>query len=45
MIVRFNGLTSYQQFFQEPTRPGRQTHGLQGAAVFVLPSTGARNAA
>jgi TDG/mug DNA glycosylase family protein len=45
LIVCFNGLTGYQQFFQEPTQPGRQTRCLCGASVFVLPSTSARNAA
>lgn len=45
LIVCFNGLTGYQQFFQEPTRPGRQTRRLAEAWVFVLPSTSARNAA
>ena len=45
LIVCFNGLTGYQQFFQEATQPGRQTRGLCGASVFVLPSTSARNAA
>jgi TDG/mug DNA glycosylase family protein len=45
LIVCFNGLTGYQQFFQEPTRPGRQIRRLHGARVFVLPSTSARNAA
>ena len=45
LIVCFNGLTGYQQFFQEPTRPGRQTRSLHRALVFVLPSTSARNAA
>ena len=45
LIVCFNGLTGYQQFFQENTQPGRQTRRLHGAWVFVLPSTSARNAA
>jgi double-stranded uracil-DNA glycosylase len=45
LIVCFNGLTGYQQFFQEHTQPGRQTRCLHGALVFVLPSTSARNAA
>jgi TDG/mug DNA glycosylase family protein len=45
LIVCFNGLTGYQQFFQEHTQPGRQDRRLQGAWVFVLPSTSARNAA
>ena len=45
LIVCFNGLTGYQQFFQETTQPGRQTRRLYGAWVFVLPSTSARNAA
>jgi double-stranded uracil-DNA glycosylase len=45
LIVCFNGLTGYQQFFQEHTQPGRQTRYLHGALVFVLPSTSARNAA
>jgi TDG/mug DNA glycosylase family protein len=45
LIVCFNGLTGYQQFFQEPTQPGRQLRRLHGAYVFVLPSTSARNAA
>ena len=45
LIVCFNGLTGYQQFFQEPTQPGRQIRRLHGAYVFVLPSTSARNAA
>jgi hypothetical protein len=45
LIVCFNGLTGYQQFFQEPTSPGRQARRLHGAWVFVLPSTSARNAA
>jgi double-stranded uracil-DNA glycosylase len=45
LIVCFNGLTGYQQFFQEYTQPGRQTRCLHGGAVFVLPSTSARNAA
>ena len=45
LIVCFNGLTSYQQFFREHTQPGRQTRYLHGALVFVLPSTSARNAA
>ena len=44
-IVCFNGLTGYQQFFQEHTRPGRQARRLYEAWVFVLPSTSARNAA
>jgi double-stranded uracil-DNA glycosylase len=45
LIVCFNGLIGYQQFFQEPVQPGRQTRYLHGALVFVLPSTSARNAA
>jgi double-stranded uracil-DNA glycosylase len=45
LIVCFNGLTGYQQFFQEHTQPGRQARRLHGAWVFVLPSTSARNAA
>jgi TDG/mug DNA glycosylase family protein len=45
LIVCFNGLTGYRQFFQENTQPGRQTRHLHGARVFVLPSTSARNAA
>jgi mismatch-specific thymine-DNA glycosylase len=45
LIVCFNGLTGYQQFFREPTQPGRQVRRLHGAWVFVLPSTSARNAA
>jgi double-stranded uracil-DNA glycosylase len=45
LIVCFNGLTGYQQFFQEHTKPGRQVRRLHGAWVFVLPSTSARNAA
>jgi double-stranded uracil-DNA glycosylase len=45
LIVCFNGLTGYRQFFQEPTQPGRQIRRLQEAWVFVLPSTSARNAA
>jgi double-stranded uracil-DNA glycosylase len=45
LIVCFNGLTGYQQFFQEHTQPGRQVRRLHGAWVFVLPSTSARNAA
>jgi TDG/mug DNA glycosylase family protein len=45
LIVCFNGLTGYQQFFQEPTQPGRQIRRLHAAYVFVLPSTSARNAA
>jgi len=45
LIVCFNGLTGYQQFFQQHTQPGRQTCCLHQAVVFVLPSTSARNAA
>lgn len=45
LIVCFNGLTGYQQFFQEHTQPGRQRRQLAGAWVFVVPSTSARNAA
>jgi TDG/mug DNA glycosylase family protein len=45
LIVCFNGLTGYQQFFQEHTQPGRQARRLYRAWVFVLPSTSARNAA
>jgi double-stranded uracil-DNA glycosylase len=45
LIVCFNGLTGYQQFFQQHTQPGRQARRLHGAWVFVLPSTSARNAA
>jgi TDG/mug DNA glycosylase family protein len=45
LIVCFNGLIGYQQFFQETTRPGRQVRPVHGARVFVLPSTSARNAA
>jgi TDG/mug DNA glycosylase family protein len=45
LIVCFNGLIGYQQFFQETTRPGRQVRRVHGARVFVLPSTSARNAA
>jgi len=45
LIVCFNGLTGYQQFFQEHTQPGRQARPLGSARVFVLPSTSARNAA
>jgi TDG/mug DNA glycosylase family protein len=44
-IVCFNGLTGYQHFFHEPTQPGRQQRQYQGAGVFVVPSTSARNAA
>jgi TDG/mug DNA glycosylase family protein len=45
LIVCFNGLIGYQQFFQEPVQPGRQSRRVDGAYVFVLPSTSARNAA
>lgn len=45
VILCFNGLTGYQQFFQEPTQPGRQLRRCHGARVFVVPSTSARNAA
>ncbi|MGH8064965.1 MAG: mismatch-specific DNA-glycosylase [Candidatus Entotheonellia bacterium] len=45
LIICFNGLTGYQQYFQENTQPGRQARRLHGARVFVLPSTSARNAA
>jgi double-stranded uracil-DNA glycosylase len=45
LIVCFNGLTGYQQFFLERTQPGRQARRLSEAWVFVLPSTSARNAA
>jgi TDG/mug DNA glycosylase family protein len=45
LIVCFNGLIGYRQFFQEHTQPGRQARRLHGAWVFVLPSTSARNAA
>jgi double-stranded uracil-DNA glycosylase len=45
LIVCFNGLTGYQQFFREHTSPGRQGRRVQAAWVFVLPSTSARNAA
>jgi TDG/mug DNA glycosylase family protein len=45
LVVCFNGLTGYQQFFQEHTQPGRQVRRLCGAWIFVLPSTSARNAA
>jgi double-stranded uracil-DNA glycosylase len=45
LIVCFNGLTGYQQFFQEHTHPGRQPRCLHRGWVFVLPSTSARNAA
>jgi TDG/mug DNA glycosylase family protein len=45
VIVCFNGLTGYQQFFQEKTQPGQQDRRVHGARVFVLPSTSARNAA
>jgi TDG/mug DNA glycosylase family protein len=45
LIVCFNGLIGYQQFFREPTRPGRQHRRMGGTYVFVLPSTSARNAA
>jgi TDG/mug DNA glycosylase family protein len=45
MIVCFNGLTGYQQFFREPVQPGRQIRRMNDAYVFVLPSTSARNAA
>jgi TDG/mug DNA glycosylase family protein len=45
LIVCFNGLTGYRQFFLERTPPGRQARRLSEAWVFVLPSTSARNAA
>jgi double-stranded uracil-DNA glycosylase len=45
LIICFNGLTGYQQFFQEHTQPGRQHRRLHGGTVFVVPSTSARNAA
>lgn len=45
LIVCFNGLIGYQQFFREPTKPGRQARQLDSVYVFVLPSTSARNAA
>jgi TDG/mug DNA glycosylase family protein len=45
VILCFNGLTGYQQFFQEPTQPGRQLRRYHAARVFVVPSTSARNAA
>lgn len=45
LIVCFNGLMGYQQFFQEPAPAGRQRRRVHGACVFVLPSTSARNAA
>jgi TDG/mug DNA glycosylase family protein len=45
LIVCFNGLLGYRQFFQEYTKPGRQTRLLDSARVFVVPSTSARNAA
>jgi len=45
LIVCFNGLTGYHQFFQEPAQPGIQARHIAGARVFVVPSTSARNAA
>jgi TDG/mug DNA glycosylase family protein len=45
LIVCFNGLTGYREFFQEHAPPGRQIRRVHGARVFVLPSTSARNAA
>jgi TDG/mug DNA glycosylase family protein len=45
LIICFNGLTGYQHFFRERTQAGRQTRRHEGARVFVVPSTSARNAA
>jgi double-stranded uracil-DNA glycosylase len=45
LIICFNGLTGYQHFFQERTQAGRQSRRHEGAWVFVVPSTSARNAA
>jgi len=45
LIVCFNGLLGYRHFFQERTHAGRQTRRLDGAWIFVTPSTSARNAA
>lgn len=45
LIICFNGLTGYQHFFQEHTQAGLQRRRHEGAWVFVVPSTSARNAA
>jgi mismatch-specific thymine-DNA glycosylase len=45
LIICFNGLTGYQHFFREHTGAGRQRRRYEGAWVFVVPSTSARNAA
>jgi TDG/mug DNA glycosylase family protein len=45
LIICFNGLTGYQHFFREHTQAGRQSRCHEGASVFVVPSTSARNAA
>ena len=37
LIVCFNGLTGYQQFFQEPTQPGRQTRCLTARRCSFCP--------
>jgi TDG/mug DNA glycosylase family protein len=45
LIICFNGLTGYQYFFHERPRAGRQSRRHEGAWIFVVPSTSARNAA
>ena len=44
-VIAFNGKGVYELFSGHPCRLGAQTERPCGAAVFVLPSTSARNAA
>ena len=44
LIIFFNGLTGYQHFFSEHAEAGRQRRRYEGALVYVVPSTSARNA-
>ncbi len=42
-VVAFNGKVAYERFSGHPARLGWQRKALEGAKVFVLPSTSGRN--
>ncbi len=42
-VVAFNGKTAYERFSGHPAQLGLQRRTVEGAKVFVLPSTSGRN--
>jgi double-stranded uracil-DNA glycosylase len=42
-VVAFNGKVAYEKFSRRPARLGWQSVPIEGARVFVLPSTSGRN--